>query len=83
MTQGHTHGKQWTQDLNLGSLLLGGKGAGVQNGLQAGKAQATGFRQSNGGVGGRGDAWGVWDGNAIKLDCHDHCTTINVTKFIE
>ena len=25
----------------------------------------------------------VWDGNAIKLDCDDHCTTINVIKFIE
>jgi len=21
---------------------------------------------------------GVWDGNSIKLDCDDHCTTINV-----
>ena len=32
------------------------------------------------GVGG----WaGVWDGNAIKLGCDDHCTTINVIKFIE
>ena len=25
----------------------------------------------------------VWDGNAIKLGCNDHCTTINVMKFIE
>ena len=25
----------------------------------------------------------VWDGNAIKLHCDDHCTTINVIKFIE
>ena len=28
-------------------------------------------------------ALGVWDGNAIKLGCDDHCTTINVIKFIE
>ena len=26
---------------------------------------------------------GVWDGNAIKLSCDDHCKTINVIKFIE
>lgn len=25
---------------------------------------------------------GVWDGNAIKLGCDDHCATINVIKFI-
>ena len=30
-----------------------------------------------------GDALGVWDGDAIKLDCYDCCTTINVIKFIE
>ena len=30
-----------------------------------------------------GDALGVWDGNAIKLGCDDHCTTINVIKFTE
>ena len=24
-----------------------------------------------------------WDGNAIKFSCDDHCTTINVIKFIE
>ena len=29
-----------------------------------------------------GWAWGL-DGNAIKLGCDDHCTTINVIKFIE
>ena len=29
------------------------------------------------------DAVGVWNGNAIKLGCNDHCTTINVIKFIE
>ena len=28
--------------------------------------------------GGWGDALGLWDGNPIKLDCDDHCTTINV-----
>ena len=33
--------------------------------------------------------WGVGgcteglDGNAIKFGCDDHCTTINVIKFIE
>ena len=26
---------------------------------------------------------GSWDVNAIKLDCDDCCTTINVIKFIE
>ena len=30
-----------------------------------------------------GDALGVWDGNAIKLGCDDHCTTINAIKFIK
>ena len=25
----------------------------------------------------------TWDGNAIKLGCDDHCTTINVIKFIK
>ena len=34
-------------------------------------------------VGRSGDALGVWDGNAIKLGCDDHCTTINVIKFME
>ena len=29
------------------------------------------------------DGLGVWDGNAIKLGCDDHCTTINVIKFTE
>ena len=32
---------------------------------------------------GWGNALGVCDGNAIKLGCNDHCTTINVIKFIE
>ena len=32
---------------------------------------------------GWGDMLGVWDGNAIKLGCDDHCTTISVMKFIE
>ena len=26
---------------------------------------------------------GVWDGNAIKLGCDNHCTAINVIQFIE
>jgi len=34
------------------------------------------------GLGG-GDDLGVWDGNAIKWGCDDHCTKINVIKFIE
>ena len=32
--------------------------------------------------GGWGDALGLWDGNPIKLDCDDHCTTINVTNSL-
>ena len=35
-----------------------------------------GFRKRQ--VGRWGDALGVWDGNAIKLGCEDHCITINV-----
>ena len=31
-------------------------------------------------VGGR---LGVWDGNVLKLDCDDGCTTINMIKCIE
>ena len=34
-------------------------------------------------VGGWEDGLAVWDGNTIKLGCDDHCTTINVTKFIK
>ena len=34
-------------------------------------------------LGGGGMGWGVWDGNDIKLDCDDCCTTVNVMKFIE
>ena len=34
-------------------------------------------------VGGWRDALVVWDGNAIKFGCDDHCTTINVIKFIQ
>ena len=34
-------------------------------------------------VEGWGDGLGVWDGNAIKLDCDDPCTTANVIKFTE
>ena len=29
-----------------------------------------------------GDALGLWDGNPIKLDCDDHCTTINVINSL-
>ena len=28
------------------------------------------------------DVLGVWDGNPIKLDCDDHCTTINVINSL-
>ena len=31
---------------------------------------------------GVGDALRVWDGNAIKSDCGDHCTTINVINSL-
>ena len=31
---------------------------------------------------GVGDALGLWDGNPIKLDCNDHCTTTNVIKSL-
>ena len=34
-------------------------------------------------LGGWGDALGLWDGNTMKFGCEDHCTTINVIKFIE
>ena len=34
-------------------------------------------------LGGWGDAWRVWDEDAIKLGCDDCCTTINVIKFTE
>ena len=27
------------------------------------------------------DALGLWDGYPIKLDCDDHCTTINVINL--
>ena len=29
------------------------------------------------------DWLGVWDGNVVKLEYHDGCTTINIIKFIE
>ena len=32
--------------------------------------------------GGWGDTLGLWDGNPIKLDCDDHCTTINVINSL-
>ena len=34
-------------------------------------------------LGGGKDGMGIGGGNAIKLGCDDHCTTINVIKFIE
>ena len=34
-------------------------------------------------MGAEEDGLEVWDGNAIKLGCDDHCTTINLIKFIE
>ena len=33
-------------------------------------------------VWGVGHVLGVWDGNPIKLDCDDHCTTINVINSL-
>ena len=33
------------------------------------------------GWGGGGDTLGVWDGNPIKLDCDDHCITININSL--
>ena len=36
------------------------------------------------GQAGSGEEWiGVWDGNVLKLDCDEGCTTINIRKFIE
>ena len=32
---------------------------------------------------GVGNGLRVWDENAIKSGCDDHCTTINIIKFIE
>ena len=32
--------------------------------------------------GGWEDVLGLWDGNPIKLDCDDHCTTINVINSL-
>ena len=31
---------------------------------------------------GGGNVMGVWDGNPIKLNCDDVCTTINVIKSL-
>ena len=33
-------------------------------------------------IGGWGDVLGLWGGNFIKLDCDDHCTTINVINAL-
>ena len=32
--------------------------------------------------GGRGDVLGLWDGNPVKLDCDDHCTTTDVINSL-
>ena len=32
---------------------------------------------------GWGNALRVWDGHAVKFGCDDHCTAINVIKFIK
>ena len=37
---------------------------------------------SKGDSSGVGDALGVWDRNTIKLDCDDHCATINVINSL-
>ena len=29
-----------------------------------------------------GDVLGLWEGNPIKLDCDDHCTTTNVINSL-
>ena len=33
-------------------------------------------------VQGWGDVLGMQDGNPVKVDCDDHCTTINVTNSL-
>ena len=33
-------------------------------------------------LGSGGDAPGLWDGNPVKLDCDDHCITINVINSL-
>ena len=33
-------------------------------------------------MGGGGEALGLWDENPIKLDCDDHCTTINIINSL-
>ena len=40
-------------------------------------------KETSCGAGGGGNGLRVWEGNAIKLGCDDHCATINVTKFTE
>ena len=37
-------------------------------------------KETDWGVGG---CAGLWDENAVRLSCDDHCTTINVIKFFE
>ena len=31
---------------------------------------------------GVGDELGLWEVNTVKLDCYDHCTTINVINSL-
>ena len=40
-------------------------------------------KETSCGAGGGGNGLRVWEGNAIKLGCDDHCATINVIKFTE
>ena len=37
---------------------------------------------SKGDIQGVGGCAGVWNGNPIKLDCDDHCTSINVINSL-
>ena len=41
----------------------------------------TSIHENTDSIPGGGWGVGVWDGNAVKLGCDDHCTTINVIKF--
>ena len=62
----YTAAQHWNKIIALKLLLRLGKTYGFQR------------RQ----VGGWADALGVWDENAIKLGCDDHCTTINVINSL-
>ena len=43
--------------------------------------QTYGFQMRQ--VVGWGDVLRIWDRNAIKFGCDDHCMTVNVIKFTE